>query len=89
MKKPEKKKLDGRFKWTFQYYRNKLINKVIDDCEAYYEFEIRKLKKQLEMSKYREAKLCGDHSGKQLGQKMGCIACEVEHYTSKRIREEK
>ena len=43
---------------------------------------------QLKCSKSREERLCPDHCGKQLGKKTGCIACDVEYFTKKRIEYE-
>ncbi len=58
--------------------------KTIEELER----EIRILKKKLEFSKHREVRLCGDHEGKQIGNKTGCVACDVEYFTIKRIKEE-
>lgn len=42
------------------------------------EFENKKLKKQLQMSKRREMPLCGDHHGKGYAQAFSCVMCEME-----------
>ena len=35
VKRPEKKKLDDRFKWTWEYMLNKKYNQAIADFEKY------------------------------------------------------
>jgi hypothetical protein len=58
--------------------RNNMEN--IEDLKR----QIKILEKKLEMSQWREERLCGNHKAKMLGHKSGCIACDVESYLLKK-----
>ncbi len=84
MKRPERRQAKENDS-VGEMIRNSEYNQAYDKWEAYYKQEIKKLELRLRLSEGREEKLCPDHCGKSLGDKTGCIACDVEYFTRKRL----
>ena len=85
IEKPEKISPKNKKEYRQDEWYGFGVNETIVQFEAYHsqeiakkDFEIKKLKKKLELMRDEEDRLCPDHRGKHFFDRFGCIACEME-----------